>query len=186
MATTREQVPMSTLLAGLGRDATARVRRTLRPLGLGAQQFLVLKQLQALGQASQAELADGLGIDRSNLAAIAAELSDRDLVTRTRDEGDRRRYVLRLSAAGDRLLRRTDDALAAAEDDLLAPLDPEQREQLYGLLRRLADGVELCPTAGHDASEDCGDRAASTAPRSRSRSRDGAVPGTAPGRAPRP
>jgi DNA-binding MarR family transcriptional regulator len=154
MAATHEQVPMSTLLAGLGRDATARVRRTLRPLGLGAQQFLVLKQLQALGETSQAELADALGIDRSNLAAIAAELSDRDLVARTRDEGDRRRYVLRLSQAGKRLLRRTDGAVAAAEDDLLAPLDPEQREQLYRLLRRLADGVELCPTAARDACED--------------------------------
>ena len=151
--TTREQVPMSTLLAGLGRDATARVRRALRPLGLGAQQFLVLEQLQALGQASQAQLADALGIDRSNLAAIAAELSDRELVVRTRAEGDRRRYVLRLSPAGARLLRRTDGAIAAAEDDLLAPLDPQQREQLHGLLRRLADGVELCPTADHDACD---------------------------------
>jgi DNA-binding MarR family transcriptional regulator len=154
MATTREQVPASTLLAGLGRDATARVRRALRPLGLGAQQFLVLQQLQALGPTSQAELADALGIDRSNLAAITAELSDRELVARTRDEGDRRRYELRLSPAGARLLRRTDGAIAAAEDELLAPLDAEQREQLYGLLRRLADGVELCPTAGHDACED--------------------------------
>jgi DNA-binding MarR family transcriptional regulator len=152
--TTSERVPMSTLLAGLGRGATARVRRTLRPLGLGAQQFLVLKQIQALGQTSQAELADALGIDRSNLAAIAAELSDRDLVTRTRDERDRRRYVLRLSPAGERLLRRTDGAVAAAEDDLLAPLDPQQREQLYSLLRRLADGVELCPSAAHDTCED--------------------------------
>ena len=144
---------MSTLLAGLGRDATARVRRVLRPLGLGAQQYLVLKQLQALGQASQAELADALGIDRSNLAAIAADLSDRELVARTRDEADRRRYVLRPTAAGERLLRRTDGAIAAAEDDLLAPLDPEQREQLYALLRRVADGVELCPAADHDACD---------------------------------
>ena len=154
VATTREQVPISTLLAGLGRDATARVRRTLRPLGLGAQQYLVLKQLEAFGQTSQAELADALGIDRSNLAAIAAQLSDRDLVARPRAEGDRRRYVLRLSPAGERLLRHTDGAIAAAEDDLLAPLDPEQRTQLYGLLRRLADGVELCPTADHDTCED--------------------------------
>jgi DNA-binding MarR family transcriptional regulator len=146
-----EQVPISTLLAGLGRDATARVRRALRPLGLGAQQFLVLEQLQALGQASQAELADALGIDRSNLAATAAELSDRQLVERTRDEGDRRRYVLRLSRAGERLLRRTDGAIAAAEDDLLAPLSQEHREQLHSLLRKLADGVELCPTGDHDA-----------------------------------
>jgi MarR family transcriptional regulator, lower aerobic nicotinate degradation pathway regulator len=146
-----EEVPISTLLAGLGRDATARVRRAMRPLGLGAQQFLVLKQLQVLGQTSQAELADALGIDRSNLAAIAAELSDRDLVERTRHEVDRRRYVLRLSRAGERLLRRTEGAIAAAEGDLLAPLGREEHRQLYSLLRQLADGVDLCPTADHDA-----------------------------------
>jgi DNA-binding MarR family transcriptional regulator len=150
-ATTPEQVLMSTLLAGLGRDATARVRRAMRPLGLGAQQFLVLQQLQLLGQTSQAELADALGIDRSNLAAIAAELSDRDLVERTRHTVDSRRYVLRLGRTGEQLLRRTEGAITAAEEDLLAPLDQEQREQLYTLLRQLADGVELCPAANHDA-----------------------------------
>jgi MarR family transcriptional regulator, lower aerobic nicotinate degradation pathway regulator len=150
-ATTPEQVPTSTLLAGLGREATARVRRAMRPLGLGAQQFLVLKQLQALGQTSQAELADALAIDPSNLATIAADLCNRDLAVRNRDELDRRRYVLRLSRAGEQLLRRAEGAIAAAEADLLAPLDPEQRDQLYSLLRRLADGVALCPPADDDA-----------------------------------
>jgi DNA-binding MarR family transcriptional regulator len=153
-ATTPEQVPMSTLLAGLGRDATARVRRAIRPLGLGAQQFLVLEQLQMLGEASQAELADALGIDRSNLAAIAAELADRGLVERNRHEVDRRRYVLRLGRAGERLLRRARGAIAAAENDLLGTLGDQEREQLYTLLRRLADGVDLCPTADHDACAD--------------------------------
>jgi DNA-binding MarR family transcriptional regulator len=150
-ATTHKQVPMTTLLSGLGREATARVRRAMRPLGLGAQQFLVMEQLLMLGQASQTELADALAIDPSNLAPLAGDLADRGLVERTRDEVDRRRYVLRLSRAGQRLLRRTEAAMAAAEADLLVPLDPEQREQLYTLLRRLADGVELCPTADHDA-----------------------------------
>ena len=150
-ATTPEQLPMSTLLAGLGREATARVRREMRPLGLGAQQFLVISQLHALGRTSQAELADALAIDPSNLAAIAADRCDRDLVERTRHEVDRRRYVLRLSRAGEQLLRRTEGAIAAAEADLLAPLDQRQREQLYTLLRRLADGVDLCPTADRDA-----------------------------------
>lgn len=151
MQTTTEQVPISTLLAALGRDATARVRRAIRPLDLGAQQFLVLSQLRVLGEASQSELADAAGIDRSNLATLVNELCDRELVARTRHELDRRRYILRLSARGERLLRRTDGAIAAAEDDLLSPLDDSQRAQLYALLRRLADGVELCPT-GDDAT----------------------------------
>jgi MarR family transcriptional regulator, lower aerobic nicotinate degradation pathway regulator len=150
-ATASDEVPMSTLLAGLGREATARVRRAIRPLGLGAQQFLVISQLHALGEASQAELADALAIDPSNLAAIAADLCDRELVERTRHERDRRRYVLRLSRAGEQLLRRTEGAIAVAEADLLAPLDRRQREQLFILLRRLADGVDLCPTADGDA-----------------------------------
>jgi DNA-binding MarR family transcriptional regulator len=148
--TTPEQVPMSALLAGLGRETTARMRRAMRPLGLAAQQALILKQLQVLGQTSQAELADALAIDPSNLAAIAAGLADRDLVERTRHDVDRRRYVLRLSRAGEQLLRRTEGAIAAAEADLLAPLDPEQRDQLYTLLRRLADGVAFCPAADDD------------------------------------
>jgi DNA-binding MarR family transcriptional regulator len=120
---------------------------------LSAQQFLLLKQLQLLGEASQAELADAIGIDRSNLASMATSLCDRGLVERTRNETDRRRYVLRLSRAGAQLHRRTEGAIAAAEHDLLSPLDLEQREQLYALLRRLADGVELCPTAGDPSDE---------------------------------
>jgi DNA-binding MarR family transcriptional regulator len=149
-----EQVPMSTLLTGLGRDTTARVRRAMRPLGLGAQQFLVLKQLQLLGRTSQAELADALGIDRSNLAAICADLAERDLVRRSRDDVDRRRYVLRLTRRGDGLLRRAEGAIAAAEDELLAALDGRSRDQLYVLLRRVADGVDLCPTAGDEGCAD--------------------------------
>jgi hypothetical protein len=70
---------------------------------------------------------DALGIDRSNLAAIAAELSDRDLVERSRHAVDRRRQVLRLSRRGERLLRRTEGAIADAEADLLAPLGHDQR-----------------------------------------------------------
>lgn len=150
---------MTTLLAGLGRDATARARRALRPLGLGAQEYLVLDQLRALGQASQTELADALGIDRSNLATLAADLCDRGFAERRRDDADRRRYVLRLSPAGERLLRRTEGAIAAAEDELLAPLDRERRDELYVLLRRLADGVDLCPApsqiAGAHDQDDC-------------------------------
>jgi DNA-binding MarR family transcriptional regulator len=68
---------------------------------LGAQQFVVMKQLQALGQPSQAELAVALAIDRSNLAAVAADLAARELVERTRHEVDRRHYVLHLSRAGE-------------------------------------------------------------------------------------
>jgi MarR family transcriptional regulator, lower aerobic nicotinate degradation pathway regulator len=138
---------LSRLLAGLGREATVRVRRAIRPLGLGAQQYLVLSQLRELGHTSQAELAAALGLDPSNLASTAGDLVDRGLVDRCRDETDRRRYALTLTAAGDELWARAADAIGQTEHQLLSALDGDQVSQLSALLRRLADGIDLCPAA---------------------------------------
>jgi len=138
---------LSTLLAGLGREATARVRRAIRPLGLGAQQYLVLSQLRDLGQTSQVELAAALGLDPSNLATTAGALVDRGLVDRCRDEGDRRRYALTLTAIGDDLLAKAAEAIGETEHELLAALDADQATQLRTLLRRVADRIDLCPAA---------------------------------------
>jgi DNA-binding MarR family transcriptional regulator len=144
-------IPTGALLARLGQDAAARFRRSLRPLDLGAQQFIVLKQLQTMGETSQASLADAVGVDYSNLATLAGEMCDRELIVRARDEADRRRYVLRLSRSGTRLLERAEHAIAEGEDELLGALDPEEREQLHALLRRVADGAALCPSASTSA-----------------------------------
>jgi DNA-binding MarR family transcriptional regulator len=145
---------LSTILAGLGREATARVRRAIRPLGLGAQQYLVLSQLRDLGETSQAELAAALALDPSNLASTVAELVARKLVDRCRDEADRRRYTLTLAPAGVQMLTQADDAIAGGERELLAPLGSEQRDQLYSLLRQIADGIELCPAVNGESCSD--------------------------------
>jgi DNA-binding MarR family transcriptional regulator len=145
---------LSTLLAGLGREVTARVRRAIRPLGLGAQQYLILSQLDQLGQTSQAELAAALGLDPSNLATIAGELVDLGLIDRARNSADRRRYALRLTPPGEKALAKADDAIAATERDLLGALSDTQTRQLRALLRRVADRIDLCPAADNPTYAD--------------------------------
>jgi DNA-binding MarR family transcriptional regulator len=139
------RTPYGVLLARLGQDATARFRRALRPLGLSAQQFIVLKQLEAIGSTSQAALADALGVDYSNLATVAGELCDKDLISRVREECDRRRYALDLTEEGRRLLADADRAIDSGENDMLWTLDENERAELWALLRRVADSLELCP-----------------------------------------
>src|SRR5690242_14110256 len=95
---------LTTLLAGLGREVTARVRKVIRPLGLSAQQYLVLSQARELGRTTQADLAAALGLDPSNLAAVTGELVDLGLLDRSRDPADRRRYGLTLTASGEKVL----------------------------------------------------------------------------------
>jgi MarR family transcriptional regulator, lower aerobic nicotinate degradation pathway regulator len=157
-AASTERIPYGLLLARLGQEATARFRRSVRPLDLGAQQFIVLKQLQALGACSQGQLADALGIDYSNLASVTGELYRRELIERSRDESDRRRYVVELTASGRQLLADADTAVGVGEEDMLSVLDEAERDQLWELLRRIADSLALCPTE----AEACAEAAAAT------------------------
>jgi MarR family transcriptional regulator, lower aerobic nicotinate degradation pathway regulator len=152
-AASTDRIPYGLLLARLGQEATARFRRSVRPLNLGAQQFIVLKQLQAIGPCSQGDLADALGIDYSNLASVTGELYRRALVERSRDESDRRRYVVELTAAGRQLLADADNAVDVGEQEMLSVLDEGEREQLWELLRRMADSLELCPTEAEACAE---------------------------------
>jgi DNA-binding MarR family transcriptional regulator len=150
-----DRIPYGLLLARLGQESTARFRRALRPLDLGAQQFIVLKQLQVFGSCSQGELADALGIDYSNLAGVTQQLYERGLIERHRDPADRRRYVVQLTGDGRQLLADADNAILDGEQDMLSTLEDGERDQLWELLRRMADALELCPGTEAEAVEAC-------------------------------
>jgi MarR family transcriptional regulator, lower aerobic nicotinate degradation pathway regulator len=155
-----DRIPYGLLLARLGQESTARFRKALRPLNVGAQQFIVLKQLQVFGSCSQGELADALGIDYSNLAGVTGQLYERGLIERHRDPADRRRYVVQLTDDGQRLLADADNAIESGEEGMLNSLDDGERDQLWELLRRIADALELCPGNEVEAVEACAEAAA--------------------------
>jgi DNA-binding MarR family transcriptional regulator len=99
--------------------------------------FRILSALAEFGPASQADLGRRCSMDRSDVVAAINELAERAFVERTPDPDDRRRNIVRLTKAGDRQLRRLDQALDQAQDELLGPLTAEDRQVLTGLLTRL-------------------------------------------------
>ncbi|KIF74430.1 MarR family transcriptional regulator [Streptomyces sp. 150FB] len=101
--------------------------------------YRVLATLEEYGPASQAALGRRSGIHLSDMVATVNELADRELVERVPDLSDRRRNIISLTAAGKRQLRRLEKRLAEAQDELLAPLSPDERQRLTGLLSRLLD-----------------------------------------------
>lgn len=142
---TSPDLPPGVLLSRLGGESMGRYRRSLKGLELNAQHYIVLKQLQAIGTASQAALAEALGLDYSNLATITGDLAERGLIERYRHETDRRRYVVELSAKGAKVMDEADAEVAEGEEALLASLQPGEREELGRLLRKVADAAQLCP-----------------------------------------
>lgn len=101
--------------------------------------YAVLVALNESGPASQATLSRRTGIYRSDLVAVINELAERDLVERAPDPDDRRRNVITLTGRGRAHLERLDEVLETLQDDLLAPLAPQERATLAALLTRLVD-----------------------------------------------
>lgn len=127
------------LLVRLGMVFKARALEHLAGAGFSQYQYSVLALLAEQPQEAQAQIADRLGLDRSQLVRILDGLEDRGLIVRHRDRVDRRRHTVSVTAAGRRQLQRLRDMIDQLEDDLLAPLDKAGRETLHALLLRLAD-----------------------------------------------
>ena len=101
--------------------------------------YRLLAALEEFGPASQAALGRRTGIDRSYVVEAINELAEGGLVERARDPEDRRRNVITITPAGVRQLRRLDGVLAGIQDELLAPLSADERDELARLLRRVLD-----------------------------------------------
>jgi DNA-binding MarR family transcriptional regulator len=64
------------------------------------------------------------------------ELETLGWTTRQRDTADRRRHVVDLTDEGHKVLKRAQAAQTELEDEILAGLDAEERDQLRELLRK--------------------------------------------------
>jgi DNA-binding MarR family transcriptional regulator len=78
--------------------------QTLEPSGLTLAQFSLLAHLYAAERLSVGDLADALVTDPTTLTRNLKPLSERGLVRIVADEADRRRRVITLTEAGQRLL----------------------------------------------------------------------------------
>jgi MarR family transcriptional regulator, lower aerobic nicotinate degradation pathway regulator len=110
------------------------VNEALAQEGARRQHFTVLTSLAEQGSASQAALGRRVWIDRSDLHAILNELESEGLVARVRDERDRRRNLVTLTAAGEAALERLGKRVDAAQKALLEPLSASERRELRRLL----------------------------------------------------
>lgn len=100
--------------------------------------------LTAAGQgvgASQLALAQHLGVDRTVMTYLLDDLERAGLVERRPDPADRRARRILLTDAGRVRLGELEGALQRVEEELLAPLDGQERQILRGLLARLAAGA---------------------------------------------
>jgi DNA-binding MarR family transcriptional regulator len=109
--------------------------------------LLVLGHLASTGPVTITEAARHFDRSQSAVSELVARLVRRGLLATMEDERDRRRHLVWLTDQGLELLRRTHrvlspELLEAAFDRL----DPDEREQLIRILRRLLEATTTNPT----------------------------------------
>lgn len=115
--------------------------KALQEFGLTVRSFTVLSLIADNRGMSLTRLSELLLIERPNLVLILDELETRELLQRTRDTKDRRRYLLRPTLSGLRLLEEATTAAAEEDERLGRPLSREEFKLLMSLLRRIEEGA---------------------------------------------
>ena len=130
---------MSRRLGYLFKHAAMRLQelhaQALAPFGIDARELGVLIVLASHEPASQQQVAQRLGVDRTTMVALLDTLEDRGLVFRRPHQQDRRRNVVDLTDHGRDTLRRATQASDEAERALLVPLSPQDQQRLRDALR---------------------------------------------------
>lgn len=118
-------------------------KRQLEPLGITPAQSRLLRMVAVYDSPPRmADLAQRLEVVPRAVTTLVDGLEAGGRVRRAPDPDNRRVVRIELTDEGRSTLRSLRSARRAAAEDILAPLTPEQRTVLGGLLSTLVDGVD--------------------------------------------
>jgi DNA-binding MarR family transcriptional regulator len=125
------QLADEAFLSALGRD------------GITARQFIVLDIVAREDNPSQTTICELSGIDRSTLADIVRRLVSRGLLARKRTREDARRYAVRITDAGQKVLDVAMGVARDVEDTVLGVLPSNQRADFQNALRLMVEKLQV-------------------------------------------
>lgn len=139
------QSSVAFLLSQVGARAAHEFARLLAPLQLAPSDAGILRLLRRSPGISQQNLARALDMHASRLVSVIDALEKRGLVVRDPNPDDRRLYSLRLTDAGNDMLREIGLVARAHSELMTSGLSAEERTQLTALLQRIAERHGLTP-----------------------------------------
>ena len=113
--------------------------RVFEAVDLAPIQFAALELISHRPLLSQTEIAKHIGTSPPVLVRPFERLEQRGLISRKRAADDRRRFLVEITEAGERLMKGARAHIAEVEDELTAPLSASERDTLLVLLQRLSD-----------------------------------------------
>ncbi|KUJ73247.1 MarR family transcriptional regulator [Ruegeria marisrubri] len=113
------------------------IRLMLADVDITEQQWRVLRVLQEEGPQDPTRIADRACLLLPSLTRILQKLEEKGLIARRPDPEDRRKQVVRITKAGEKIIHDNLSASIRAAERIRAHLGPERYEMLLDLLNEL-------------------------------------------------
>lgn len=140
LPSTARSLPIALIRAREG--VMSPIRDMLSETGITEQQWRVLRVLAEFGRLDAKTLADRSSLLFPSLTRIAATLREKGLVTQTRDDKDRRRQFVEITADGQRIIDQRSPHAAQIVAGFKEILGEDDYERLLDLLERLDPGAK--------------------------------------------
>ncbi len=113
----------------------------LEELGLNLSEASVLAYSQESGPLMQADLAKQLGVGRAAMGSLVDSLESRGLVERRPKPGDRRVWLVAITASGNEVAQQVTKIDVRLRAELRTGISRKERRELTQLLNRLRENV---------------------------------------------
>ncbi|BAH55944.1 MULTISPECIES: MarR family winged helix-turn-helix transcriptional regulator [Rhodococcus] len=122
------------VIAELHRVGREDLEGVLAAEGLSLRTHWILCCLEEPGELSQKQVAEVLGVDRSDMVRLLDDLEERGFVARAKNAKDRRKHVLSLTKSGRQVRERSEELTRKAFDQLYGNLSAKERQSLQRLV----------------------------------------------------
>lgn len=116
-----------------------RIGEGISEFGLIPPHLGLLRLLKGLGQHSQNQLAEQLGIDKATMVKLIDQLEKMKFIERVQDSKDRRIWQIHITPQGEKLLVKVSTIREAIESKFLSSLTEAERKVLIKCIPQLLD-----------------------------------------------
>ncbi|MCL4437911.1 MAG: MarR family transcriptional regulator [Candidatus Thermoplasmatota archaeon] len=120
--------------------------KKIREAGLSFHNLMIMNHLFLNPEANQSELADLMSVSKPTVSSIVDTLVRKGLVTREIPDSDRRKTTLRLTEAGENLVRSIREEAVASFSKMLDQLSDEEVDSLNSILKKIRSYLENIET----------------------------------------
>lgn len=133
----KSREPIGKYISQLYRKGGTQISKEISTFGIGQGQLMFLTQLYKQDGISQEELTEILRIDKGTTARAIKKLEEENLVTRIKDEQDRRAYKVYLTDKAKSIESNIFEILREWDEKIVTNLTEEEKETFTRILKKI-------------------------------------------------